>query len=96
MLDGFSAEAINRGLDRLLDRRMILLALPAGIAGAVILYVEAVARHQPITVPGATGIPRRNSCGRQRLAAGLLQPQNPHRALAAGDGQAVIQHGAGG
>jgi hypothetical protein len=59
--DSLPTKAPDRRLDRLLDRRMIILALPAGIAGAVILDIEAVARHQPITVPCGTGVPRRNS-----------------------------------
>jgi hypothetical protein len=71
--DGFAAEAVDGGLDRLLDRRVIILTLPAGIAGPVIFDVEAdsaaSADHRAWCYRRST----QEVWGRERLAAGLLQ-----------------------
>ena len=62
-----ATEAPDGGFDGLLDRRMVVLALPAGITGAVIFDIKAIARPQPITVPSGTALPRMKS----RAASGL-------------------------
>ncbi len=58
--NAFGTKGKDGILDGLLDRRTILLALPADIAGAVIFDQQAKARHAS-TVPAARRKPRRNA-----------------------------------
>ena len=53
-----AAEAEDRGLEHLLEREPVRLALPADEAAPVILERELVARHGS-TVPAATVVPRK-------------------------------------
>ena len=90
-------DRLDRLLDRLLDRRAVRLALPAHERAAVIFDGEAEAGHAPRRSVAPTGMskPRSSSSGRHRRAAGTLDQRRHDRAVAAGDGEAVVEHGAG-
>src|SRR5690606_36822385 len=55
---GLAAEGRHRRLDRALHRRLARLGLKAVVGRAVVFDRETIARHQPNTVPVATGKPR--------------------------------------
>ena len=59
--DGFTGEREDRLFEGGLDGVAVLLALPADIGRAIIFDGHAEARHQAITVPLGSGVPRRKS-----------------------------------
>ena len=90
--DRLAAEALDRLFEDLLHREPVRLALPADEAGAVIFERQLVAGH------GSTVPARQGEAAQERRASssaarpGALQQQQPQRALAAGDGERVVEH----
>ncbi len=81
-------------LDRLLHGRPVRLPLQAHERAAVEFEGEGEAGQRTM-VPAGTGLPRSNSARVHRRLARALDAQRADRAVAAGDGQLVVEHRAG-
>ena len=75
-----------------LHGELIGLDLPAAERRAVIFDDEFVAGHQATAVAGFDRRAAQEFVRRHRLLAGALHLHEPHRAVAAGDGELVVEH----